>query len=213
MRIPNPPEILGDDDDDGTMPENVATLAHHVVGHRIVSAEERPIEHEWRGTISGLVITLDNGREVRLADSDDCCAFTELESFLLHADMVDHRLVRLAPRPAAAPPDGAVVGTYQIIDPAQPRVVIDEIDILGQSVTDWSANLRYTTRRKIFGQNTRMTFQLNANNLFRSDPELLTRRYSTIVVAPGVPLPAPGAPNSSFILAPRTVSGSVKFSF
>lgn len=108
---------------------------------------------------------------------------------------------------------GAVVGTYQIIDPAQPRVVIDEIDILGQSVTDWSANLRYTTRRKIFGQNTRMTFQLNANNLFRSDPELLTRRYSTIVVAPGVPLPAPGAPNSSFILAPRTVSGSVKFSF
>ena len=75
-----PTEVLSDDDDDGTMPENVATLAQAVVGHRIVSAEE--------GTAT--TITLDNGRRVVLRNTNDCCAFTELEAFLLHPERVDH---------------------------------------------------------------------------------------------------------------------------
>ena len=37
---PYPPETLGSDDDNGTMPENVATLAETVIGHRIVAAEQ-----------------------------------------------------------------------------------------------------------------------------------------------------------------------------
>lgn len=75
-----PIETLDAEDDDGTMPDNVDTLATHVVGHRIVSVERD----------GGTVITLDNGKRVILHDTGDCCAYTEVESFLLHPERVDH---------------------------------------------------------------------------------------------------------------------------
>jgi len=74
-----PEENLGPDED--TMPGNVAALREHVVGHRIVSAERDG------GTFT---ITLDNGKRVELADTDDCCAGTDLMAFLLHPERVDH---------------------------------------------------------------------------------------------------------------------------
>lgn len=74
-------ERLDPDYDDGTMPDNVATLRDQVVGHRIVSAERDG------GTFT---ITLDSGKRVELADADECCAYTGLESFLLHPERVDH---------------------------------------------------------------------------------------------------------------------------
>ncbi len=87
-----PNEHLGPDDDNGTMPDNVDALRASVVGHRIVSAEIGPAtEDEWsyRST-SALIITLDNGKRVELQDTDDCCAHTELVSFLAHPERVDH---------------------------------------------------------------------------------------------------------------------------
>lgn len=86
-----PTEHLGEDADDGTMPDNVLVLRESVVGHRIVSVE-KGVQVPGRHAVpaNGTVITLDNGRKVRLADEDDCCAYTELESFLLHADRIDH---------------------------------------------------------------------------------------------------------------------------
>jgi len=74
-------EILGVDDDNGTMPENVRRLEDAVVGHRIVSAE--------RGK-GGMVLTLDSGTQVILADDGDCCAYTELKAFLLHPERIEH---------------------------------------------------------------------------------------------------------------------------
>jgi hypothetical protein len=86
-----PAEVLGEDDDDGTMAENVASLSEAVVGHRIVNVESGvTVERRWYGTTSATVITLDNGKRVALADTDDCCAHTELEEFLLHPERVDH---------------------------------------------------------------------------------------------------------------------------
>lgn len=87
-----PVETLGSYDDDGTMRENVAALADAVVGHRIVSAEKRVVEkqHRYWGSSEATVITLDNGKQVLLRDTSDCCAFTELEEFLLAPDAVDH---------------------------------------------------------------------------------------------------------------------------
>jgi hypothetical protein len=77
-------EILSGDADDGTMPDSVARLRDGVVGHRIVKAER---------TASGsLGLTLDDGRVVTLADTDDCCAYTELDSFLLHPELIDHMI-------------------------------------------------------------------------------------------------------------------------
>lgn len=84
-----PVEVLGEDDDDGTMPDNVAYLADQVVGHRIVSAERaRNLSPYFHG--DDFIITLDNGKRVRMSGIGDCCAYTELETFLLHPDRVDH---------------------------------------------------------------------------------------------------------------------------
>jgi hypothetical protein len=90
-------EILPADEDDGTMVSNVETIGEAVIGHRIVSVEHGvdvrpdpdPDKYYWNGN-SGTVITLDNGTRVGLIATSDCCASTELESFLLHADRIDH---------------------------------------------------------------------------------------------------------------------------
>lgn len=85
-----PTEVLDEDIDNGTMPENVATLAEHVVGHRIVSVDKQTMARRWYGEEEATVITLDNGKRVKLAPTSDCCAYTDLEAFLLHPDKVDH---------------------------------------------------------------------------------------------------------------------------
>ena len=74
-------EQLGTDNDNGTMPANVAALGEQVIGHRIVS-----VERDGRA----FTITLDSGKRVQLVDTDDCCAHTDLGAFLLHPDRVDH---------------------------------------------------------------------------------------------------------------------------
>lgn len=91
-----PLEKLGEDEDDGTMPDNVNALAVKVIGHRIVSAEKRTVSippYEGSSRLrdtEAFVLTLDDGTQVALADDGDCCAYTSLESFLLHPERVDH---------------------------------------------------------------------------------------------------------------------------
>lgn len=86
-----PTEHLGPDDDDGTMPDNVEKLTEAVVGHRIVKVKKAPTTSQsWGASGHALFITLDNGTTVELANTDDCCAYTEVESFLLHAERIDH---------------------------------------------------------------------------------------------------------------------------
>lgn len=87
-----PAETLDDDYDDGTMPENVEALSQAVVGHRIVSAERTEAPCRWGGVTQALVITLDDGRRVSLANTSDCCAYTDLEAFFLHPDKIDHAI-------------------------------------------------------------------------------------------------------------------------
>lgn len=89
-----PVEILDENDDDGTMVENVDLLRKHVVGRKIVRAEK--VTRERSGYYGHLYrtdlfeIELDDGKVVLLTDGGDCCASTELEAFLLHVDKVDH---------------------------------------------------------------------------------------------------------------------------
>ena len=88
---PYPVESLAGDDDNGTMPENVETLASHVVGRKIVSVEKGASVHNdlW-GTGVGTLLTLDNGKQVILENTTDCCAFTEINNVILHLDKIDH---------------------------------------------------------------------------------------------------------------------------
>lgn len=83
------PEVLDDDEDDGTMVDNVERLSQEVVGHKILSAQTEKVPSRY-GTYDAFVIMLDNGKRVTLLDNGDCCAFTDLRSFLLNIDKVDH---------------------------------------------------------------------------------------------------------------------------
>jgi hypothetical protein len=98
MTINYPPDKLEEyQEDDGTMPENVATLASAVVGQRIVKVERGvAVKSEWGLTTTGTQITLDNGKRVNLIDTDDCCAYTALDKFLLHPERVNHAIMGVA---------------------------------------------------------------------------------------------------------------------
>ena len=75
------------------MPENVAALAGHVVGRRIVAVEKNasaPGPDEWSGPAYGTALVLDNGKHVILADTSDCCAYTDLEDVILNLDKIEH---------------------------------------------------------------------------------------------------------------------------
>ena len=48
-------EILGDDEDDGTMRDNVLTLADAVAGHKIVSAGKEEVEGRWESAMGDVL--------------------------------------------------------------------------------------------------------------------------------------------------------------
>jgi hypothetical protein len=86
-----------DGNDDGTIPNNVDQLRQAVVGHKIVKVHKgedasQDESDDWWSYHhrNGLLIELDDGTQVKLFDTDDCCAYTELDTFLLHADTIDH---------------------------------------------------------------------------------------------------------------------------
>lgn len=84
-------EILDEDEDNGTMVGNVEEFEHAIIGHKIVKAEYEDHEDEYywyNGKF--FTITLDNGKKVTLIPDGDCCAYTDLESFLLNVELVDH---------------------------------------------------------------------------------------------------------------------------
>lgn len=87
-----PVEELDENDDCGTMPENVDTLREAVIGRKIVRAFQVPTKSRWCGG-KDLILELDNGTQVRVANTDDCCAVTELEAFFLDPASVDHAVL------------------------------------------------------------------------------------------------------------------------
>ncbi|UXM92533.1 hypothetical protein [Paenarthrobacter sp. JL.01a] len=90
---PYPVEVLDENDDDGTMPNNVADLSKHVVGRRIVAIDRDARTrgpYEWSGDVTGTALVLDNGQRVTLINNGDCCAYTDLEDVILNLDKIDH---------------------------------------------------------------------------------------------------------------------------
>lgn len=102
-----PPDSVGPDEDDGTMPGSVAALADAVIGRRIVKAEKTASIRSddfvsaggspwWRPSIYAFVLTLDDGRRVAMVEEGDCCAYTTIKNFLLHPESVDHAITGVA---------------------------------------------------------------------------------------------------------------------
>lgn len=85
-----PNEILDEDYDDGTIVANVNIVRDAVVGHKIVKAEVRELVYLGSQQKPGFVLTLDNGTEVRLFNTDDCCAYTQLDLILLNIHRIEH---------------------------------------------------------------------------------------------------------------------------
>ena len=76
---------------DDDMQNSVDDLKAEVIGHKIINVEKNvriPGNEYWR--MPGTEITLDNGKRVYLIDSEDCCAYTELDKFLFNADLAEH---------------------------------------------------------------------------------------------------------------------------
>lgn len=86
-------ERLGPDDDDGTMVDSKTKLEEAVVGHKIVKVEKVTNSDPYSYGGDKTVITLDNGTQVELVGVGDCCAYTELKSFLLNPELVDHAIL------------------------------------------------------------------------------------------------------------------------
>jgi hypothetical protein len=84
------PEILDEWEDNGTMVESRCDLENALVGHKIVSVERGEATRKYYGTDAATIITLDNGKRVKLIGEADCCAFTEVQAFLLNPEMVGH---------------------------------------------------------------------------------------------------------------------------
>lgn len=72
---------IDEDYETGVMQGSVDELSAAVVGERIVSID-RPDTYT-RGGNKETILTLSSGKRVRVVDTDDCCAFTEVESFKL----------------------------------------------------------------------------------------------------------------------------------
>jgi len=87
-----PVEKLDEDYDDGTMVESKNALTDAVVGRRIVSIEQAEEKRERWDDYKPWIITLDTGEQVEMVGRTDCCAYTELEAFVLHPERVDHAI-------------------------------------------------------------------------------------------------------------------------
>lgn len=85
-------EQLDRGDDNGTMPENVGVLREAVIGRKIVSAQQKTVQGSWSSG-TALVLELDNGTQVELVNTGDCCAYTSLKSFFLDPQAVDHAIL------------------------------------------------------------------------------------------------------------------------
>jgi len=90
MNTRYPADELSTDIDCGVMPENLQELRDAVIGHKIVSAEKKSIPGRWYGTDNAFVLTLDIQKQVVMRNTNDCCAYTDLDNFLLHPELVDH---------------------------------------------------------------------------------------------------------------------------
>ena len=78
--------------DNGTMPDNVQQLRDAVVGHKIVRAFAEPSTNRWNGG-SDFILELDNGTQVRMQNTSDCCAYTDLQGFFLNLRAIDHAIM------------------------------------------------------------------------------------------------------------------------
>lgn len=76
--------------DNGTMPKNVSEFSNTVIGHKIASVKRTLKKDSYIGKQEVTVFTLDDGSQVELINTNDCCAFTKLENIVEKLPFMDH---------------------------------------------------------------------------------------------------------------------------
>lgn len=93
MKNPYPEEDLGESDD-GSMVSNIEQLRAALIGKRIIKVEQNADLPDtlpsWERRDKGFALSLNNGKRVFLVDTDDCCAYTNLDGVLQKLDKIDH---------------------------------------------------------------------------------------------------------------------------
>ena len=70
---------------------NHAELTDALVGRKIVKVETDVKDDEYSYSYGeATVLTLDNDVQVRIRDTSDCCAYTEMENVIQHLPELDH---------------------------------------------------------------------------------------------------------------------------
>jgi hypothetical protein len=91
LTVRYPEEELGEWDDDGTMVKSLNDLRSVVIGHRIVNVDKGKIKRQYSwDTTDNVILTLDNGYQVALAENGDCCAYTQVDNVIMNLDHIDH---------------------------------------------------------------------------------------------------------------------------
>ena len=63
------------------MGDNAKLLESEVVGHRIIDVREDKYNGGYPVTGSGVTLVLDNGNEIEILATNDCCAYTDVRDF------------------------------------------------------------------------------------------------------------------------------------
>lgn len=85
-----PPASAESNDENDVMPGNVEEFANAVIGHKIVKYAQDNRTGDVR-------FILDNGNVVRLRETGDCCAGTDMRDIMQMLPDIDHVITRVKP--------------------------------------------------------------------------------------------------------------------
>lgn len=78
--------------EDYEMDRSAEELSQAVVGHRIIGVGKAD-SSGWKGP--GIVLVLDNGQQVVVRGSGDCCAYTDIYNWVFDIDKVDNVITKV----------------------------------------------------------------------------------------------------------------------
>jgi len=85
-------DYVSPDADDGTIVENLNSFNDALVGRRVVAVERSKSSGRIYHSGSVTAFTLDDGSRVELSDTDDCCAYTQMEGIIEKLPDITHAI-------------------------------------------------------------------------------------------------------------------------
>lgn len=88
-----PEEILGEDEDNGTMVDSLKNLREAIIGHKIVAVRRGSLKTANYWDIrDGTALLLDTGQIVWMDEEGDCCAYTSVNKIIERLPSIEHAI-------------------------------------------------------------------------------------------------------------------------